>query len=282
MTVIAPPRPRETGDPREESSCEALIEEARSRARRRRRIYGGLAAVLAVAAVAVVPHEGGTSGEDVVPPSKSDAPGLAAVPERSEASSIVAEWVTYGTWVLLYGDGRVLSQMGFGGTIVERRLSQPGWDALRAGDIHLRDVVSGPNPVLRSDVWWEVRSRLYVPSIVALCPDRVVNAAGDTVAADPTDVVALLPSALQPLLRDTEQMFTPTHSTAEGLVYPVECWAVPSEHATTIKQLFAAAPGFLAAGPEHGWSFGYSSSSVELVFGENPILPHGEWMLMPG
>ena len=56
MTVTAPPRPN---DPLEfqklepEADAEALIEEARQRARRRRRIYGAVVVLVALVGVAV-------------------------------------------------------------------------------------------------------------------------------------------------------------------------------------------------------------------------------------
>ena len=57
MTVAAPPRPPRPGDPVERGELEAivnaLIEEARRRARRRRLVYAAVATVVATAGVAV-------------------------------------------------------------------------------------------------------------------------------------------------------------------------------------------------------------------------------------
>jgi Tol biopolymer transport system component len=54
MSVVAPPRPPDLEPPPELDPLEALIEEARQRARRRRRIFGALALVGALAALNVV------------------------------------------------------------------------------------------------------------------------------------------------------------------------------------------------------------------------------------
>jgi Tol biopolymer transport system component len=53
MTVTAPPRPPRLSDPVERDELEALIEEARQRARRRRRIYSAAAALVALGGIAV-------------------------------------------------------------------------------------------------------------------------------------------------------------------------------------------------------------------------------------
>jgi Tol biopolymer transport system component len=52
MTITAPPRAPQTGDPVDRDELEALIEEARRRARRRRRIYGAVVALAALVGVA--------------------------------------------------------------------------------------------------------------------------------------------------------------------------------------------------------------------------------------
>lgn len=54
MVVTAPPRPPRPSDPVERDEPEALIEEARQRARRRRRIYASVAAFALLAGVSVV------------------------------------------------------------------------------------------------------------------------------------------------------------------------------------------------------------------------------------
>ena len=54
MTVTAPPRPNDPIELQEpEAEADALIEEARQRARRRRRMYGAVVAVVALVGVAV-------------------------------------------------------------------------------------------------------------------------------------------------------------------------------------------------------------------------------------
>ena len=54
MSVAAPPRGNEASASVEHDAIEALIEEARERARRRRRVYGAAASVVAVAAMAAI------------------------------------------------------------------------------------------------------------------------------------------------------------------------------------------------------------------------------------
>src|SRR6266508_2686466 len=53
MSLIAPPRPPTLGDPVDRDELEALIEEAKRRARRRRRICGAVAAMAALVGLAV-------------------------------------------------------------------------------------------------------------------------------------------------------------------------------------------------------------------------------------
>jgi Tol biopolymer transport system component len=76
VSVTAPPRPPDQGDPvsrdEVEALVEALIEEARRRARRRRRIYAAVAAGVALVAVAVA------TAVERAPDSQTLSPALAA------------------------------------------------------------------------------------------------------------------------------------------------------------------------------------------------------------
>lgn len=91
MTVTAPPRPPRSSDPvdRDELAVlvEALIEEARQRARKRRRRYAGAAALALL--VGLVPHAGFRGGANDSPTSvASAAPAAPAAPNAGIAASL--------------------------------------------------------------------------------------------------------------------------------------------------------------------------------------------------
>jgi Tol biopolymer transport system component len=81
MSLIAPPRPPATGNAVDHEELEALIEEARRRAQRRRRMYIAGAAFVALAVVAlsaVLEHGFGSQTASPRLPARSGVPGAAA------------------------------------------------------------------------------------------------------------------------------------------------------------------------------------------------------------
>jgi hypothetical protein len=125
MAVSAPLQRPDSPASSEADRFEALIEEARQRARRRRQIYG----VVAVAIAGVVAATVAIKGSDVTrsEPSGLDTPaGAAAVtapPGELVASTHLWHPLGHGDlWLYLYADGRLISVTG-NGPWLERRLT---------------------------------------------------------------------------------------------------------------------------------------------------------------
>ena len=84
MTVAAPPQPPQLSESAGHDPGEALIKEAKQRARRRRWIYGGAAVVVAIAAVAAFSRSRGSTSpphraaRDVPDTNRTDSPRRAA------------------------------------------------------------------------------------------------------------------------------------------------------------------------------------------------------------
>lgn len=122
MAVAAPPhhpRPRVST---EQDRFEALIEEARQRARRRRQTYGAIAVgIAAVAAITAINGPDTTHSE----PSELENPAgaFAAAAPTGELVASTHLWHVLGhgdVWLYLYADGRLISrERGW----VERRLT---------------------------------------------------------------------------------------------------------------------------------------------------------------
>ena len=88
MTLTAPPRPNdrlEFQTPEPEGDAEALIKEARQRARRRRRIYGAVVALVALVGVAVTVFGRTTESHPTAAPARP-AP-VRAQPSRTPCAS---------------------------------------------------------------------------------------------------------------------------------------------------------------------------------------------------
>jgi dipeptidyl aminopeptidase/acylaminoacyl peptidase len=123
MTVSSPPRPPRPSDPlnREElkTLVEALIEEARQRARRRRRIYGAVATLVALAGVTVfmVFERTAQSQDD---PALSARSSPAAGPASSKIAFISAKRGCPGCAGALY----VMNADGSGQRVVTRGVWQ--------------------------------------------------------------------------------------------------------------------------------------------------------------
>jgi hypothetical protein len=132
VTVTAPPRPN---DPLEfqkrepEADAEALIEEARQRARRRRRMYGAVVALIALLGVAVTvfgrtaqSHPTAATSPSGAHPSAASQPNVridltgTQLPARGEftISGVISD---RGTFVDGYGLPTVRTLLGGNGTI---------------------------------------------------------------------------------------------------------------------------------------------------------------------
>jgi len=180
VTLTAPPRPPQPGDSVDWGDPEALIAEARQRARRRRRIYAIVAAaVLALLATSLIVVFGRPEPPQSPLP---EPPALPIPPDHDDAASIVAKYgKVHGGWVLVYGDGRVIQMRDMAFELFERHLTAKGLDLVRSGAIQpmallpLQDRMwhSTPNCVEitrdPAEVWADAEVKPYVPSRYAAC-----------------------------------------------------------------------------------------------------------------
>jgi hypothetical protein len=225
MTVTAPPRPprpQKPQDPVERPDPEALIEEARQRARRRRRLYGAAAAGLALIGVSLFVVFGRPEA------SQSAASDPPAVPVVSDGeATVVAQYAKFPFgWVFVYDDGRVLwHQYGPRSGALERRLTADGLDLVRSGALpasaflralshaaHPRWVAKHPNwsqtwtpgTPLPAGLWADPEFRTYAPSRYALIIkwDDYASALEPLPAA-----LQRLPASARTLLRGRERTY---------------------------------------------------------------------------
>ena len=125
MPVSAPPQHPGSTVTTEQDRYEALIEEARQRARRRRQTYGAVAVAIAAVVAATVVISGRDAGRSE--PSALDRPFAAAASGPTVelvASMLTREVVGHrNLWLYLYADGRLISAAGPDGGWLERRLT---------------------------------------------------------------------------------------------------------------------------------------------------------------
>ena len=125
MAIAAPPHHSDSTAVVEQDRFEALIEEARQRARRRRQAYGAVAVVIAaVVAVTVAINSSDVTHSE---PSGLDTPaGAAATAPTGELVASMHLWQAVpghrDVWLYLYADGRLISLTG-NGAWLERRLT---------------------------------------------------------------------------------------------------------------------------------------------------------------
>jgi hypothetical protein len=296
VTVTAPPRPPATGDLVDWGDPEALIAEARQRARRRRRRYAAIVAVLAllVSSVLVV------FGRPEPPQSLSPEPPrtLPIPPDPGDAATIVALFAKFQAgWVLVYGDGRVIRHSdlvsGGSGDMFERRLTATGLDLVRSGAIGLGAILrTAPLP---ADTWADPEFKPYVPSRYAACldpgnPDGFLGIR----PGHATAILGRLPAAAQPLLRGKEHTYSSVLFSPSGP--PVECFEVSTAEALVFfKTLLRAGFAFKAwvdgDGESHSWNgwsgvtpgpCGALEQPAAIGVCLMPILPHGEWVAWGG
>jgi hypothetical protein len=316
VTVTAPPRLRETV---EWAEPEALIAEAKQRARRRRRRYAAAAAVLALVATSVIV----VFGRPEPPQSLSPEPPrtLPIAPDPDDAASIVAKygggvrgsWARPRGWVVVYGDGRVITS-----EMAERRLTAKGLDLVRSGAIQPRALLSlqdrmwhcTPNCVEitrdPAEVWADAELKPYVASRYAAClgnPDGFLGSR----PGHATEMVGRLPAAARPLLRGEElraysnDLFSPSDLGLDPWPPdpPDECFEVSTEKAIVLfKTLRRAGFAFgwvigdhdegIRPAPPPPWAGAVRGpcgaveqpATIEVCF--MPLLPHGQWYEMSG
>jgi hypothetical protein len=266
--VTASPRPPLQGDPVQRDDPEALIEEARQRARRRRRLYGAAAALLALLGIVLFASFGRPE------PSQSAAAEPPALPIVSDGeATLLAQYAKFGYgWVFVYEDGRVLwHQYGskFDPTHAhigdyvpkERRLTADGLDLVRSGALpasaflralsyqnHGNAETWTTGTSLPAGLWADPEFKAYAPSRYAVC-----NGPGESLAG----LVQGLPAPARALLRGKERTRAPgSLYPGDQLSWPLACFVVSAEEAGVLKAVVPIEP----------W----------------PILPHGGHALPDG
>jgi hypothetical protein len=319
VTVTAPPRPPAPGDPVAWGDPEALIAEAKQRARRRRRRYAAIVAVLALLATSVIVVFGRPDPLQSLSP--EPPPTLPVPPDPDDPATIVAKFgEVHVGWVVVYGDGRVIKMFDDTGELFEQRLTAKGLDLVRSGAIQPRALLSlqdrmwhcTPNCVeitrAPGEVWADAELKPYVPSRYAACldpgnPDAFLGSR----PSHATEMVGRLPAAARPLLRGEElraygnDLFSPSDLGLDPWppAPPEECFELNTEKAIvlfkTLRQAGFAfgwvigdhdegirpAPPPPWAGEVRGPCGGIvQPAAMEVCF--RPLLPHGQWYDMPG
>ena len=290
MTVTAPPRPPATGDPVDWGDPEALIAEARQRARRRRRRYAAVVAVLALLATSLIVVFGRPDPSQSLSPEPPRT--LPIPPDPDDAATIVAKFANFHAgWVMVYGDGRVIRHSdlvsGGSGDMFERRLTATDLDLVRSGAIGVGAILrTAPLP---ADTWADPEFKPYVPSRYAACldpgnPDGFLGIR----PGHATALLGRLPAAAQPLLRSKEHTYSNVLFSPSGP--PVECFEVSTEEALVLYETLDD-PGFWLDGDGEavaGWSgvapgpCGGLEQLAAIGVCLMPILPHGEWVAWGG
>jgi hypothetical protein len=298
VTLTAPPRP--PLPPR--ADAEALIAEARQRARRRRRIYAAAVALLVLVVTSLIV----VFGRPEPPPSSLPEPSALPVPpDQDEAVSIVAGSAQFHLgWVVVYGDGRVIQMRDQTLEVFERRLTAASLDLVRSGAIQPTALLTHWFE-LPAEAWADPGFTPYVPSRYAACPDGPGVRPGH-----PTDIVGRLPAAARPLLYGKElrtyrndlfskpELFPPDPADRAHRLDSVECFEVSTEEAIVLFETLGRAGfafGWLPgvedvtrpvqpppwAGAVRG-PCGGVEQPVEIEVCFKPLLPHGGWFDMPG
>jgi hypothetical protein len=251
---VEPFEPLPVAEPAGDDPGEALIKEAKQRARRRRLLYGAVAVVVAIAAVAAftIPTSSTPPPNDATPhvPAPPAVPLGAPLVQGPDASStLLTSWgQIHVGYAFVYADGRVIWYPDIGARVdpdtqvtgaqrrrradgvpapdgefryevIERRLSPHGLELVRAGELTPRQFLNSyPDPHRREELWAEPTARLYEASTYAIChtPANLAPAS------------AQLPASAQALL-----------SGKQRTVDPKIGWSASSEPMSGYLQMFA-------------------------------------------
>jgi hypothetical protein len=233
-------------------------------------------------------------------------PVLLVPPDPDDATSIVAKYgKVHRGWVVVYGDGRVITS-----EMTERRLTANGLDLVRSGAIEpaaLIYVARSLPQKLPTDTWADAEFKPYVPSRYAACLDPG-NPDGHLGSrpGHATEMVGRLPAAARPLLRGEElraysnDLFSPSDLGLDPQPPdpPEECFDVSTQEAIVLfktlrragfafeawvdrEDAFRPAPPPPWVGAVRGSCGGIEQpAAIEVCF--MPLLPHGQWYDMPG
>jgi hypothetical protein len=261
--IAAPPSSPRPQDPVERDDPEALIEEARQRARRRRRLYGAAAAGLALLGVSLFVIFGRPDPSQSASP---EPPAQPIVADSEDAATLVAHFGEFHVgWVAVYADGRVIigertTELRAVNSLdsVERRLTADGLERVRSGEIEPRafleeSVIKGSISNLPAGTWADPEFKDYEPTRYGMFWFGEKGPGNGPF--DATKALSRLPAPVQALLRGKERTY-------KRVVFPL--------------------------GPSGVEYFEVSAGRAKLVwrsgdfFQPSPVLPHGEPIYFPG
>jgi hypothetical protein len=318
MGTSAPPLPEYLYEPVEqEDRFEALIKEARRRARRRRLFYGVMIAVIAAGLVAYVAPSDAPPAEDAAPKPQSEPPEH-VVTFDGNATSLVGQWAELHVgYVLAYGDGRVIwmpdaeatlaayaTDEPSGGTYgfwpIERRLSAFGRDLVASGTVQLEELLHGDGAVHRRDaLWTDSTAHPYNAEKFAACywlgapPNLYTESVSSATLGLPR-----LPPPAQALLTGREHAYpgTPISDNDFGLLN-IECSELAADETLYAARVLAFSGAVVLAGMTPEVIFATPTidglrnlpqlvyapnTDGEVSVGFSPIMPHGDFVLWGG
>lgn len=280
MTLTAAPGhagPRDIGCNQVE---DAVIEQARRRARRRRAAIAGvigllLATALALFALRDAPPTGRAS---------SDAgEGAAAVGPDARATQLVDSfYILHVGWVAAYADGRIIWHLdsapyGKLDNLAERRLNEVGMAHIRAHTIDWTGFLTDPAKALPPTAWAEPTARPYVPSAYAVCLEwdsaDFTSSRVLAVRQVPTPARDVLEG--RPLARG--QFISRTDPPAPTFSPPASAWNCIEVDPAGIAALARTSTLEFWGGTSRGITlFQYPDGSTDTAR-ILPVLPHGEF-----
>ena len=256
---------------------DAVIKEARRRARRRRVHQGiavaavGAAVVAALAIRASPPPRGGGSPA----PHRTAASASPTSPHRSPSGAARGELgAVHVGWVLVYDDGRVLSSPD-GYPVLERRLTPSGVAAVRAGSVTLYSLLSRSQVMTPASIWVDSEGREYRPAAYAACLWANRNHAGE---------VRAMPAAARKVLSGAPPArvgHAGTHSrvAASDVTSAWNCLRIDSAELAALERAAARVDRW---GSGDDIVFARTTDGSRVKASIWPIMPHGRWIVWGG
>jgi hypothetical protein len=247
---------------------DAVIKEARRRARRRRIAQGLVMTLLLAAGAALI-------GSRTDPPSAGaearvgqvDGSGLGVAPEGSH---LVMRWgAVHVGWVLAYADGRLLSYQD-SGPVWERWLTPAGLALARSNAVNWDQFLHVTQSMFPASAWMDPAPREYRPGAYAACLWAGSNQPAD-VSALPAEALTLLKNAVPA---------SAGHVVAAS--YEADTWnclRVTAAELDVLRQI-AVRDGGWDSGDDFVLPPSADGSSVSAAIW--PVMPHGQWIAWGG
>lgn len=243
---------------------DAVIKEARRRARRRRVAQGLVMTLLLAAGASLIgsrfdpPPSGAETQVGQV-----DDSGLGPAPEGSH---LVVKWgAVHVGWVLAYADGRLLSYRD-SGPVWERWLTPAGLALATTSAVNWDQFLHVTQSMFPASAWLDPAPREYRPSAYAACLWAGPNQPADRSA---------LPTAARSLLKDAAR---PPAGHVVSASYGADTWnclRVTAAELDSLRQI-AARDGNWDSGEELVLPPSADGSYVSADIW--PVMPHGQWI----